>query len=97
MPSNPPYLLKNNSKEIVFFGILHNDNYADSFSMRPGDYFSFDDITRRFYLSDELEQRRLRNDLLGQVGKTLTLTDKDGNAVTADQYNTDNPDDPNSQ
>lgn len=94
MASNPPYTLSNKSNQIVFFSILHDDNYADSFAMKPGDYFSFSDITQRFYLSDSLEERRLRDSLLAQVGKTLTLTDKDGAEVSSDQYNTDNPDNP---
>jgi transcriptional accessory protein Tex/SPT6 len=96
MASNPPYTLSNKSNSIVFFGINHNDNYLDSFAIKPGDYFVFDTIDKgiegKFYLSDDLEKDRLTNDLFAQVGKTLTLTDKDGNVVTADQYKTDNPD-----
>lgn len=95
MAANPPYKLANNSNEIVFFGINHNDNYIDSFAIKPGEYFTFDNlddgVKNKFYLSDELEQDRLENDLLNQVGKTLTLTDKDGNEVSRDQYSTDNP------
>lgn len=96
MASNPPYKLANNSQSIIFFGINHNDNYIDSFAIKPGEYLLFDTldegVKNKFYLSDDLEQDRLKNDLLNQVGDTLTLTDKDGNNVTAAQYNADNPD-----
>lgn len=91
MAANPPYMLKNTSKDTFLFSLNHDDNMIDHIALTSGSYRVFDKSPTEGNIMTDLEQQKLAGEFLKYVGKGLTLTDKDGNEVTAEKFREDNP------